>query len=123
MRTFLFLAIIVLAGTGGEIAWTHAMKRIGKVKNFAPRALLGVFRRFLQSGWAWLGFGLMTLAFVSWLTLLSWAQVSFAVPATAANYIVGGFGAKFLLKERVGRARWAGMLLVAGGVALVCAAQ
>ena len=123
MRTFLFLAIVVLSGTGGDIAMTHAMKRIGEVKNFAPRALLGVFRRVARSGWAWLGFGLMTLAFVSWLTLLSWVQVSFAVPATAANYIVGGFGAKFLLRERVGRARWAGMLLVAGGVALVCAAR
>jgi drug/metabolite transporter (DMT)-like permease len=123
MRTFLFLAIVVLSGTGGDIAMTHAMKRIGEVKNFAPRALLGVFRRVARSGWAWLGFGLMILAFVSWLALLSWAQVSFAVPATAANYIVGALGAKFLLKERVSKARWAGMLLVATGVALVCAAR
>jgi drug/metabolite transporter (DMT)-like permease len=123
MRTFLFLAIIVLSGTGGDIAVTHAMKRIGEVKNFAPRALLGVLRRFLQSGWAWLGIALMALAFFSLLALLSWADVSFVVPATAANYIVGGLGAKFLLKERVSKARWAGMLLVAAGVAMVCAAR
>jgi len=76
-----------------------------------------------RSGWAWLGFGLMILAFVSLLALLSWAQVSFVVPATAANYIVGGVGAKFLLKEKVSRGRWAGMLLVAAGVAMVCAAR
>ena len=123
MRTFLFLAIIVLSGTGGDIAVTHAMKRIGEVKNFAPRALLGVLRRFLQSGWAWLGIALMALAFFSLLALLSWADVSFVVPATAANYIVGGLGAKFLLKERVSKARWAGMLLVAAGVAMVSAAR
>ncbi|HXX22919.1 MAG TPA: EamA family transporter [Terriglobia bacterium] len=123
MRTFLFLAIIVLSGTGGDIAVTHAMKRIGEVNNFAPRALLGVLRRFLQSRWAWLGIALMALAFFSLLALLSWADVSFVVPATAANYIVGGLGAKFLLKERVSKARWAGMLLVAAGVAMVCAAR
>jgi len=123
MRTFLFLAIVVLSGTGGDIALTHAMKRNGEVKNFSPRALLGVFRQVSRSGWAWLGFGLMILAFVALLALLSWAQVSFVVPATAANYIVGGIGAKFLLKERVSKARWAGMLLVAAGVALVCAAR
>jgi len=123
MRTFLLLAIIVLSGTGGDIAVTTAMKRIGEVKNFAPRALLGVLRRFVQSGWAWLGTALMTLAFFSLLAVLSWADVSFVVPATAANYIVGGLGAKFLLRERVGRARWAGMLLVAAGVAMVCAAR
>jgi len=123
MRTFLFLAIVVLSGTGGEIAATHAMKRIGEVKNFAPRALLGVLRRVFQSGWMWLGIALMALAFFSLLALLSWAEVSFVVPATAANYIVGTFGAKLLLKERVSKTRWAGMLLVTLGVALVCAAR
>ena len=123
MRTFLLLAIVVFSGTGGDIAMTHAMKSNGEVKNFAPRSLLGTFWRVARSGWAWLGFGLMILAFVSLLALLSWAQVSFVVPATAANYIVGGVGAKFLLKERVSRRRWVGMLLVAGGVAMVCATR
>ena len=123
MRTFLFLAIVVLSGTGGDIAWTHAMKRNGQVKSFTPRALLGVLRRVLQSGWMWLGIALGALAFFSLLALLSWAEVSFVVPATAANYIVGGLGAKFLLKERVSKARWAGMVLVAAGVAMVCMAR
>jgi drug/metabolite transporter (DMT)-like permease len=123
MRTFLFLAVVVVSGTGGEIAWTHAMKQIGEVKDFTPSALLRVLHRILKSGWMWLGLGLGALAFLSLLALLSWAQVSFVVPATAANYIVGALGAKFLLKERVSKARWAGMLLVATGVALVCAAH
>jgi drug/metabolite transporter (DMT)-like permease len=123
MRTFLFLAIVVLSGTGGDIAVTHAMKQIGEVKNFAPRALLGVLGRALRSGWMWLGIALMALAFFSLLALLSWAQVSFVVPATAANYVVGAAGAKYLLKERISQARWAGLLLVAAGVALVCAAR
>ena len=99
------------------------MKRIGEVKNFAPRALLSILRRVLQSGWMWLGTALAALAFFSLLALLSWAKVSFVVPATGANYIVGALGAKFLLKERVSKARWCGALLVAVGVALVCAAR
>ena len=123
MRTFLFLAVVVLSGTGADIAWTHGMKRIGEVKNFAPRALLGVLRRALQSGWMWLGTALGALAFFALLTVLSWAKVSFVVPATAANYIVGALGAKLFLKERVSKTRWVGMLLVTAGVALVCAAR
>jgi len=71
----------------------------------------------------WMGVGMMALAFFALITLLSWADVSFVVPATAANYIVGALGAKFLLKERVSKARWAGMLLVAAGVTLVCTAH
>ena len=123
MRTFLFLTIIVVVGTGGEIAWTHGMKRIGEVKDFRPRALLGIFHRVVTSGWIWLGLALGALAFFCLLVLLSWAQVSFVVPATGANYIVGALGAKYLLKEQVSKARWAGMLLVAAGVVMVCAAR
>jgi drug/metabolite transporter (DMT)-like permease len=121
MRTFLFLAIVVLAGTGGEIAATHAMKRIGEVKEFAPRVVLGVLGRAFRLGWMWVGMALMTLAFFSLLALLSWADVSFVVPATALSYVVGALGAKLLLGEHLRPMRWAGILLVAFGVAIVCA--
>jgi drug/metabolite transporter (DMT)-like permease len=121
LRTFLFLAVIVLAGTGGEIAAAHAMKQIGEVKHFAPRALLELLRRGFRLGWMWLAVGLMALAFFSLLALLSWADVSFVVPATALSYVAGALGAKLLLGERLGPMRWAGILLVSIGVAIVCA--
>jgi drug/metabolite transporter (DMT)-like permease len=85
----------------------------------APRRIA----RALTQGGLWLGIGFMTLAFFSFIMLLSWADVSFAVPATAANYAVGALGAKVLLKEQVSRTRWAGVLLVAAGVVLVCSAS
>jgi len=121
MRTFIFLAIVVLAGTGGEIAATYAMKRIGEVKDFAPRVVLGVLGRVFRLGWLWVGIALMMLAFFSLLALLSWADVSFVVPATALSYVVGALGARILLGERLGPMRWAGILLVSLGVAIVCA--
>lgn len=120
MRTAFFLAIVVLAGTGGEIAATHAMKQIGEVKNFAPRAVLQVLARAFRVGWMWLGIALMALAFFSLLALLSWENVSFVVPATALSYVVGALGGKLLLGEQVSSMRWAGVLLVCVGVALVC---
>jgi len=121
MRTALFIAIVVLCGTGGEIAVTHAMKRIGEVHHFSPRAVLRVVGQAFRQGWMWLGFALMTLSFFALLALLSWEDVSFVVPATALSYAVGALGAKFLLGERVNRKRWAGVLLVCLGVALVWA--
>jgi len=122
MRTFVFLTMVVLSGTGGDIAMTYGMKRIGEVKDFSPRAILGVLGRALRLGWFWLGITLMALAFFSLLALLTWADVSFVVPATALNYVVGALGAKILLGERLGRIRWAGILLVTLGVAVICAA-
>lgn len=121
MRNALFIAIVVLTGTGGELAMTRAMKQIGEVHHFTPRAILGVIGRAFRLGWMWTGFALMTLSFFALLALLSWADVSFVVPATALSYAVGAFGAKFLLGERVNTTRWIGVFLVCAGVALVWA--
>ena len=119
MRTALFLAIVVFAGTGGEIGVTHAMKRIGEVRSFAPRAVLVVLGRAFRAGWMRLGIALMALAFYAFLVLLSWNPVSFVIPATALSYAVGALAAKFLLREQVSGARWVGVLLVCVGVARV----
>ena len=121
LRTALFLAITVLANTGGEISVTRAMKDVGEIKNFKLSALLIVFKRAFLSGWMRLAIGLLAVGFFSLLVLLSWADVSFVIPATASTYVVGGLGAKSLLGERLSPARWAGIVLVSVGVTLVCA--
>ena len=118
MRTFLFLALVVCCGTGGEICMTHAMKRVGEVKNFTPRALLRVLGRAFREPWMWLAVLLLACSFYSLLALLSWSPVSFVIPATAASYAVGVVAAKFFLGERVSALRWTGVLLVCCGVAL-----
>lgn len=119
MRTALLLAIVVFAGTGGEICTTLAMKRVGEVKDFSPYALLAVLGRAFRVSWMWFGIALSALAFYAFLALLSWNPVSFVIPVTALSYAAGALGAKFLLREHLSGARWAGVLLVCGGVALV----
>ena len=121
IRNALFIAIDVLAGTSGELAMTRAMKNIGEVHHFTPRAILAVMGRAFRQGWMWIGFALMALSFLALLALLSWADVSFVVPATALSYVVGALGARFFLGERVSGLRWLGVLLVCAGVALVWA--
>ena len=119
MQTLAFVAIIVLTGTAGELATSHAMKQIGEVHAFTPSKLIPVLSRAFRIGWMWLGIALMAAAFFSLLALLSWADVSFVVPATALSYVAGALGARFLLHEHVSPARWAGVLLVCFGVALL----
>lgn len=119
MQVWMLLAIVVFAGTAGEISVTRAMKRIGEVHEFHPRALLRVLGRAFRIGWMWLGIGLLAMAFFSLLALLSWENVSFVVPLTALSYVVGALMAKLFLKEEVDRIRWMGVLLVVVGVVLV----
>jgi hypothetical protein len=120
-RTALFLGVVVVGGTTGELLLTRAMKQAGEVTRFTPYAILETLGRALKQGDMWAGLGLMTLSFFALLALLSWANVSFVIPATALSYVVGALGGKMLLGEQVTMRRWVGVSLVCLGVALVCA--
>lgn len=118
-RTVLMLAVVILSGATGEIALTHGMKKVGEPASFSWRELLSFLKRAFRSVWLWLGLPLMALSFYALLLLLSWEPMSFVVPASALGYVVGTLGARYILGEEVSAARWAGVLLVCAGVALV----
>lgn len=61
----------------------------------------------------------MAISFFSFAALLKIADLSFAVPATAASLVAETLLAKLVLKEHVDVRRWLGAILVACGVALV----
>ena len=121
IRVIVGLAILILGSTGGEIAITHGMKSIGEPARLRPRAILQFLGRAVRNGWFWVGVPLMALSFYSLLLLLSWEPISLVIPASALSYVVGTFGAKYVLREDVSIAGWAGVMLVCIGVALVAA--
>jgi drug/metabolite transporter (DMT)-like permease len=119
VRDVILYVLIICAGTGGELCVSRAMKTVGEVKDFRPTALIRVAGRALRVPWMWAGLGLMATAFFSLLAVLSVENVSLVVPVTALSYAGGALGGKFFLGEKVTRRRWAGVLLVCIGVALV----
>jgi ceramide glucosyltransferase len=118
MRTAVILIFVVVTGTGGEICLTHAMKLLGEVHDFRPRAIVAFIARALRVGWLWFGVLLMTASFFSFLAMLSWFPVSFVIPATSLAYVAGAFGAKLFLGEQLNATRWAGIGLICFGVAM-----
>ena len=114
-----FLVVIVVAGTGGELCISRAMKVVGEVHDFRPAALIDFVRRAVRVGWTWVGVGMMTMAFFALLAMLSIENVSFVVPVTALSYVAGSLGALIFLKEKVSMQRWVGVLAVCVGVTLV----
>lgn len=119
MRTIVFLSIAVLGASGGELSVSCAMKQVGELHHLSPRSLINFLGRAVRVKWLWMGVTLLALGFFSLLALLSWANVSFVIPATAMGYVTGALGARFLLGERLTPLRWAGIVLVSAGVALV----
>jgi drug/metabolite transporter (DMT)-like permease len=119
VRELFLLVIIVVAGTGGELCVTRAMKEIGEVHDFRPAALVRFVLRALLVGWMWIGIAMMTVAFFALLAALSFENVSFVVPVTALSYAAGAVGAVLFLRERISAQRWIGVLVVCLGVTIV----
>lgn len=118
-KVVLLLVFFICCSTGGEIAMTHGMKQVGEPETLRPMAILRFLGSALRSGWLLFALPLLAASFYSLLVLLSWAPLSVVIPASAFNYVVGTFGAKYLLKEQVSPKRWAGVIMVCIGVALV----
>src|ERR1022692_1657918 len=107
--TIILLALLIFGTTGGEISIARGMKTIGEPSALRPKAMLKFLGRALRSGSLWFGIGLMAISFYSLLVLLSWHPVSFVIPASALSNVVGTLGAKYILREQISGARWAGV--------------
>jgi len=116
---FILFSLIVVAGTGGELCVSRAMKVVGEAPSLRPTEAAKVILRALRVPWMWLGGAMMAVAFFSLLGALSIYDVSFVVPVTALSYVAGAFGGVVFLHEHVTFQRWLGVSLVAVGVALV----
>jgi drug/metabolite transporter (DMT)-like permease len=115
----ILFTLIVVAGTGGELCISRAMKEVGGAISFHPGDIARILLRAMRVPWMWVGVSMMALAFFSLLGALSRLNVSFVVPVTALSYIAGALGGLTFLGERVTPRRWLGILLVAVGVLLV----
>ena len=116
---WLLVAIIVAATSAGEILQAAGMKRHGEIHDFRPGALGRVVYAISRNSFIVLSVVMMAVSFFAFMALISVADLSFSVPATATSYVLETLLAKFILKENVGRHRWAGALLVSAGVALL----
>jgi len=66
-----------------------------------------------------LGVVLLILWMASRMALLSWADLSYVLPVTSVGYVLVALAGKILLHEQISTRRWAGIILIMAGVALV----
>ncbi len=121
IRSAVALGIFVLSGSAGELAVTHGMKKAGAPEHLRITHVASFLGRAFRTGWFWVGVPLMALSFYLLMLLLSWEPISLVIPASALSYVVGTLGAKYILNEDVNGVRWAGVILVCVGVAIVAA--
>jgi drug/metabolite transporter (DMT)-like permease len=69
--------------------------------------------------WIAAGIALLIGFFASYLTALSWADLTFVLPATAFGNVIVALLSRFWLHEAISLERWAGIVLITVGVGFV----
>jgi transporter family protein len=112
-------ALTSICNTIGDVLNTAGMKREPEVEKLNLHSLIAMLSRIVRNPLVIAGVASLTAGFLAMMSLLSIANVSFAVPATAISFVLETLLAKYILKEDVGLRRWAAATLVACGVILL----
>jgi drug/metabolite transporter (DMT)-like permease len=114
-RRYLVLLAIIFSAAIGDILLSVGMKQIGAISPARWLDLLFAVRNPFVA----LGILCLLIFFGSYLTALSWADLTFVLPATALGYVVVALLSKFFLHENVTTSRWLGIALISAGVGFV----
>lgn len=121
IRTLILMVIAMSAATFGDIFLAQAMRGIGEVHVTSPSQALDLGVHIFSTPRVWLALLFFAVFFFLWITVLSYEDLSFALPLTALTYLMNAVLVGPFLGEVVSPLRWFGTLLIGLGVVLVTA--
>jgi uncharacterized membrane protein len=118
IKTLIMVLAMVVCANAGDLLLKHGMSHIGAVV-LTGQGIAQAFRLTVTNGIIWTGIFFLLGFMVSYMTVLSWADYSYVMPAGAFGYAVLTFLAVIFLHESVSPRRWIGVVLICVGVLLV----
>lgn len=112
---YAILVAVMLTASVGDTLLSHGMSQIGPVDLHH----LSLLFHALANPSIIAGIVLLIGFFASYMTALSWADLTFVMPATAFGYVVVALLSRFWLHEHLSVYRWAGILLIVCAVGFV----
>ncbi|MGH9868473.1 MAG: EamA family transporter [Candidatus Polarisedimenticolia bacterium] len=119
MKTFVVLAFAALSGAIAETLFSYGMRSFGEMDWSKPSRWLDMLLVVPRNPYVLIGVVFAAGFFFLYLTALSWADLSYAMPVTALSFVFAAVFARVFLGEHVSWHRWAGTVLVVAGIALV----
>jgi bacterial/archaeal transporter family protein len=116
---WLLVAIIVLSTSIANVLKSLGMRRYGEMSDFRPRELAKALVAVAQNRLVLVAVLMDTISFLAFIALLSVAELSFAVPATAGVFVLDTIFARILLNESVSWKRWVGVLFITCGIGVL----
>ena len=109
------LLAVVLTASFGDALLSRGMAQIGQVDlHHLPLLFHALFNPNID-----IGILLLIGFFASYMNALSWADLTFVMPATAFGNVVIALISRFLLHETLSWSRWLGILLITSAVGFV----
>ena len=118
IKTLVMVLAMVVCANAGDLLLKRGMTEIGAVAITAS-GVSHAFWMTVTSPTIWAGIVFLIGFMVSYMTVLSWADYSYVMPAGAFGYAILTLLAVVFLHENVTSKRWVGVLLICLGVLLV----
>jgi len=115
LKTTVFTALAVLSSVVGNFFLSWGVRQVGSLVSLSPVTYV----RALFNPWVALGVLLLIVWLFSYMTLLSWADLSYVLPVTSITYVLSALAGRMFLHEDISSWRWAGILCIVVGVTLV----
>src|SRR5208282_3239481 len=101
-QRYLILALVALTASVGDSLLAVGAKQLGPISLNHPTALFTA----ISNPWIIAGIVLLIGFFASYLTALSWADLTYVLPTTAFGNVIVAFLARFWLHEPISIQRW-----------------
>jgi uncharacterized membrane protein len=117
---WVLLGLVVAATVISDLLQSYQMK-IGGEQALGARGMAQLLRKITQNRYLILSIVFLAISFFAFMALIQTEALSFAVPASAASFVVETILARLLLKEHISMRRGAGAVLVLCGIVLLAA--
>jgi drug/metabolite transporter (DMT)-like permease len=114
-RRYLVLGVVAITAPLGDTLLSIGMGRVGPVSLHNLSALIYA----LKTPEILLGIALLIGFFSSYLASLSWADLTYVLPATSIGNVIVALLAHFWKHEHIPPTRWLGILLITAAVGFV----
>jgi drug/metabolite transporter (DMT)-like permease len=113
LKTWICAVIVVLSNAFGDFFMKRGLPDTTRLSTPLEYVTM------LFQPWVTLGVLLLVVWQLSRMALLSWADLSYVLPVTSVGYVLVALIGWVFLHESISATRWAGIVLIMAGVALV----
>lgn len=118
IKTLIMVFALVAGSNVGDLMLKQGMTEIGAVELSVP-GLARVVPLAIANPRIWIGIFFQLACTAGFMTVMSWADYSYVMPAGAFGYAMLAVLAVIFLHEHVSPGRWIGVILICLGVLLV----